>query len=408
MAYTISRTYKPSDWSIWTYNPVANKFTLDFSQLDDATKPLSATDGTITKMDARISDLSINDGSSVDGSIFAQSTPSTATVSIEVKDFTKSQANNFLAGTDIWITVKNAESVDNIWNNLGKNTPLFMGRIESFSVDVQPGTNISAISISANSYSFDDYNTLLAINTSAGLDKNVAISTAASNIGIWSSLLYADGMYPRGNVVKTYGEWIAEMFATEIRIPADYTDQRVITGPSATRSITYSPGIRDVIATTASSSFDDSEIVAATIDWSNSVAPTSVTLTNEGNSSLIWQIGSQYPGGSTYSANVDVVDTTIMNAKAVRMINYKKNFVPTKITVLLANSNQSLNWVDTTDKTFSTWLYPEKLRRIGEKVTVTLADQGFTAETVFITGRSIAVNYDSWTVTYDLWKGFTD
>lgn len=400
-------TYDSDGWKIWTYNPVSGYFILDFTKLDDATAPLSATEGTITQLSAEIASIVINEGTTTNGSIFSAPTPSTADVELELLDFVKTDANKFLAGTEIWITYTNGELYDNNYANLGRNTPIFMGKITSFAVNVEPGTNIAIVSISADSNTAEDFNTLIPINTSSGTDKNVAIQEAAATYGIYSNLvLYATTFYPRGNVVKSYGEWIAEMCATELLVPTDNTDVYSITGAIGSRSIVYKPGVRTFSRTSTSVTFDETQIIGATVDWSNGVAPTTVTLTNEGDSSIVYQKGSSTAGGYTYSADVDLVDISWMTQKGDSMVNYKKNFVPTQIRTITARTNQSIEWADS-GLTYAVYVKPKYLAKVGQRIAVTLTDQGFTAETMAVTGRRIEITPDTWITTYDLWKGFT-
>jgi hypothetical protein len=402
-------TYSSNDWNIWSYEPVAGKFLLDFSKLDDATTPLSATDGSIVIVDCEITEIMISEGTTATSGLFFDPRPSTANVVIQLKNFNKSYATKFFPGTDFWITFKNGDTANNSYKNLGTRTPIFFGKTSSFDVQVNPSSDFATISISANSIVTDQLNTLLRIDTSTGIDKNIAIEDAARALGFFCDLDGVPSFYQRGIVIKTYGEFLSEYVATGIKLPGDYVYHTSIGGTALAPNIVYEQGVRANAGshTTggASFTFNESKISSIQYDWVHADAPTGVTLTNEGNSSIVYQRGTD-GSGFMYTATVDLPDISWMEVAGNNMINYKKLFSPVSIETTLATNGKTIKWGNY-GSTFSAYLYPQGLVPIGKVLEITLAENGFTAERTVITGRTIEITPDNWNVTYNLWKGFS-
>lgn len=405
-------TYTDTDWEIWLYKPVANKFQLDFSKLDDATAPLSSTDGTIEILDCDIASISIDEGGSPTQGIFVAVTPAVANIQLQVDSFTKTDANQYFAGADIWITLKNGMAYGNVNSNLGKRTPMFMGRIRSFDVSVQPGTTIASINLNASSRTEDDLNVLMTIDTDSGSDKNVLIGDAAEALGIYSDLPISGvtTFYHRGSVTKTYGEFIAEMVATDIQIPNDRIYWTSQTGTTTSPNIAFSAGIRTISTPlrtkTIGYTHTSSKISSVQFGWDNAEAPTGVSLTNEGNSNLVYQYGSGVTGGGMYTANVDLADVSWMESVGKQYLIYKKAFVPQIIETVTARNNDTITWGDS-GNSYPALLWPINLSQVGDCVGVTLTDNGFTAEKMLVVGRTIEVQDNLWKTTYKLWKGYS-
>jgi hypothetical protein len=400
--------YSSNDWDIWSYEPVAGKFLLDFSKLDDATTPLSATDGSIVIVDCEITEIMVSEGTTATSGLFFDPRPSTANVVIQIKNFNKSYATKFFPGTDFWITFKNGDTANNSYKNLGTRTPLFFGKTSSFDVQVNPSSDFATISISANSIVTDQLNTLLRIDTSAGVDKNIAIENAARALGFFCDIDGTPGFYPRGSIVKTYGEFLTELVATSVKLPGDYVFFTSQTGTALAPNIVYEQGMRVNSGShtgTADYTFEESKISSISYDWVHAEAPTGVTLTNEGNSSIVYQRGTD-GSGFMHNATVDLPDIGWMENVGSLIINHKKLFSPISITTTLAKNGQKIRWGDY-GSTYSAYLYPLGLVPIGFKLQITVAENGFTAEKTVITGRTIEITPDNWNVTYNLWKGFT-
>lgn len=401
-------TYSSDDWNIWSYQPVAGRFILDVSKLDDAATPLSATEGSVNIVDCEITDIVITEGTTASGGVFFDVMPATANAAIQIKNFNKSDAAKFFPGTDFWITFKNGDTANNSYKNLGTRTPLFFGKTSSFDVQVDPSSDFAKISISANSIVADQLNTLMRIDTSEGIDKNVAIETAAQSLGFFCDIDGTPGFYPRGKVVKTYGEFLAELVSTSTKLPGDYVFYTSQTGTALAPNIVYEQGFRVNSGSHTGSlayTFNDSKISSISYDWVHAAAPTGVTLTNEGDSNLVYQRGTD-GSGFMHNATVDLPDISWMEGAGNAIINYKKLFAPVSITTTLATNRQKINWGDY-GFSYSAYLYPLGLVPIGNRVDITLAENGFTAEKTVVTGRTIEITPDNWNVTYNLWKGFT-
>ncbi len=408
----MAEPYKAEDWKIWTYQPVPNTFILDFSQLDDAGAPLSATEGTIEINDSLIAGITIHEGTTPTNGIFLSPTPATATIEVTMTDFTKTDSNKFLVGTEIWITFKNDEDYDNAYNNLGKNTPVFMGRIRSFDVNIQPDSNIASIRLEASSKTQDELNKLLTIDTNTASYKTTLIEAAVETYGYYIDLAFSSNyFYARSKQTKTYGEWLSEHIATTVQIPADYVWYTSQTGSHTAPNIVFENGIRsksNVLSVEYPGwDFTEADITSVELGWSNASSPTGVTLTNDANSSLVYQFGSdQSTGGGMYNATVDLSNIDDMIAAGNIMLNFNKYFTPISIETITARVGEPIVWGVQGDS-YSVTLLPRNLAFIGYAVTVTMLENGFDEEKMFIVGRTIEVTPDDWKTTYNLWKGRT-
>jgi hypothetical protein len=424
-----TQTYLTSDWKIWTYVPAPGSFILDFSQLNDSATPLSATNGTIEPLEALIAGITIREGSEISEGIFSQPTPASMSVNLIIENFTATDANKFLVGGDIWATYLNAETVDNEWNNLGKNTPVFMGRISNFNVQLTPASNYANINIESNSKTQDWLNTLVPITKNTTAAKTTLINdwlvanigTLISNRGQFSS----DFTFASTNTeIKSLGEWLDDINLCNLSIFSD--DSRpdfalLYRNPGVSNSIVFYPGINmswsGVTTSSVKNNYSESIIFDSQMDWSGNSSPTSVTLTNYFNPSIIYQYGSNLNdslNANNYSATLDVNGISDLTNIGKKMLSMTKKFQPISISTLTAQNNQQLTFraeektaVGTATK-YDTYLNPKYLNYVGQYISVTLTNYGFADEKMYITGRTIEVTPEDWTTTYNLWKGFTN
>lgn len=406
-----TQTYSTSDWKIWTYQPFNNRFILDFNQLDDASAPLSSTDGTIKTIDALIGGITITEGSSIDQGVFSNVQPASMTVSLLFKDFTAVDSRKFLVGSTIAASYRNAQTVENLmfgglW---GKTTPVFYGRISSFNVDIQPGSNFATVTIQANSYAQDNLNTQISFTKDTTTAKSALITSAANAKGIAIGL--EASAYNYANTVsesKTLGEWLSDLIVCDMTLAANnfiygwwgvhdyyYFYQNIQTLPSTVG--------------TSSFTFDDTNITDVTLDWSGANAPTGVTLTNYATPATVYQYGTDSSSaGFNYSATIDVKDITQMTTIGQKMISMVKQFAPVSIRTKTATNFQNITFKEEDFGDGSVWFVPTNLIPVGKTIQVNQPTYGFTNQKMLITGRTIEVTTDNWTTTYDLWKGFTN
>lgn len=415
-----TQTYLTEDWKIWTYVPESNSFVLDFSKLN-GTDTLGYANGSMVVSDSQVTGINLNEGGVVTSAIFTDVAPASISISLIIKNFSSYMARNYLVGTAIWVTYKNAEDIPD--NNFSLNTPIFIGRIRSFNVDIQPGSDFASVTIEATSDTEDDLNVLMSILKDNIVYKTEAIAASATTLGIDTSF-YPSTLHFGGTAVgvyetKTYGEWLADLVLCNLDVVRDDVTATGVFYTSLTRQYNYSNGIKTTTsngsAITSKATFDENIITDVELNWDGAGAPTGVTLTNDYNNTIVYQYGSTSSsstgGAFNFAATVDVKDITEMTSVGQRMISYGREFAPVSVAVKLATNYQDIDFaneylLDQGSTYREAWLYPANLLRIGDVAEITVSAYGFTDYRAIITGRTITVTPDDWTVTYNLWKGF--
>lgn len=415
-----TQTYSINDWELWTYVPLAGSFVLDFSKLNGS-DTLGATDGVMTIQNVEIGSISISEGNTVTQGIFTDPTPATMTCSIIVKNFTSTISKNYLIGTAIWLTLKNAETYND--TVFLKNTPIFMGKIRSFQVDLSPESNIANITLQASSKTQDDLNVQLNILKDNIIYKTDAISSFATAAGIPNlykpSFKQFGGTALGANEIKTYGEWVKDMVLCDLYVCRDDVTPTTLSWGATTRTYKYNTGIKTTDYSTNALSpkytFDKDTISDMTLDWDGLGSPTGVSLTNYFDSNITYKYGSSSDsaggGAVNYTATVDLKDITQMTDFGQLALFYNKTFAPIEITTVTAHNFQNVTFredtiLDTGSISRNAWLYPEKLVRIGDAIQVNMPTYGFTNYLALVVGRNIEITNDFVLTTYNLWKGF--
>lgn len=394
-----TRIYKATDWQIWTYVPEPGSFVLDFSKLDGP-DVLGTTGGSLQILDAEIASLSIVDGAEVSQGFLSELNPTQMQASLSIKNFTATDANAFFLGTDVAVTYKNESDINDAV--YGYNTPVFIGRLRSFQVEVMPGADFSNISLSASSKTEDDVNILMGIQRNSTSGKENLITAAAADLGV---LIVSPGsLYNFKNnqyEVKTIGEWFTDLQLCNMNVVCDFLNRNPATG-------VWNKFIFGVPAEieTPQVVFDESSISDVIFDWSGAGAPTGVSLTNYFQPELVYTYGisnQQSNGIVNYFATVDLKDITEMTEVGQKMVSMNKAFRPVTVTTLTAYSNQEITFSDV-----DSHLYPSNLASIPKTVSIDLPSQGFDEVPMIVTGRTLEITPDTWTTTYNLWKGFTN
>jgi hypothetical protein len=399
---TTSRTYNASDWSIWTYVPEPGAFLLDFSQLNGP-DVLGTTGGSMQIVDADIASVSLTSGSEVDQGIFLPITPMIMQASLSIKNFTATDANKFYVGTDLWLTLDNESGYSD--PDFGSTTPFFIGRIRDFSVDVMPGEDFATINLSCSSDLEDDLNTLIAVTTGTTLSKTLWVVNYASEAGIrLSPINFQSSAYSVYNFatsrreVKSYGDWLQDIYICDMTMGYDSVTPEIgpwLWGANAALSIVGTPV----------KTFGDEDISDVVFGWSGVGSPTGVNLTNYFDNELVYQFGgSSNSQNFTYSATIDVKDITQMAAVGQKMLSMNKAFRPVEVATETARTYQEITF----DDRYGVFYYPTNLAQVGDTVAIDLPDQGFSNVPMLVTGRIMEITPDTWTTTYNLWKGFTN
>jgi hypothetical protein len=427
---TATRIYKAEDWKIYVYVPESGAFTLDFSRLNGA-DVLGTTGGGLQPIEAQIANISLTEGSEITQGLFSTIEPARMNAELIIENFTASDANKFYVGSECSLFLVNptpttSYTVGAYTFSRTNETMFFYGFIESFNVDVMPGSNYATISISALSNSSRDLNTLIGVDQDVVTPKNTLI--ANTGIGNWSGTSlnnYNFGV--SGFKEKSLAEFLGDLVLCESALAADKM-QNVFSGSGQFMGgTTYKliPNQNNIIELTNSTivgtptvNFYDSDLSELNLDWSGSNAPTGVALTLESNPDITYNIGeSNSPGAFIYSANPNVKNLVQLKAVANKMLNFNKAFSPVSITTETARTFQDITF-DSQDLSFfflfptiiteTFWLKPINLANVLDTITVTNTELGYVNLPMIVTGRTIEITPDNWTTTYNLWKGFTN
>lgn len=405
-----SRTYKSSDWSIWTYKPESDSFILDFSTLN-STAVLGTTGGGLAQGDGTVTSFTLAEGAPLDYSIVPTYNPTTLSISLRKQFFTVTDMLAYQVGADIVLTLKNEEVVPG--SIYGFNTPFFFGKIRQVYVDVTSDSDFATLTIEASRKFQDDLNVLLTVSKVTGDAKTGAIGAAAAAQGCFEMSPQVSQNYTWASTTtetKPYGDYIADFNVCEMLIPRDFSFPQTYVDSAGVRTWTFYPYLSLVDSTnlnTPALTLTDSDLATIEFGWSGYEAPTAVTLTNYTTPATVYQSGTnaQNSSGSAgfYAATVDVRNITEMTTIGQRALTMNKSFRPVTVSEEYARTYQNITFTDSS----STWMLPANLLRVGDELRVNSTT--FGSDTVNkVIGRIIDVTPDNWMVTYNLWKGFTN
>ena len=175
-----TQTYLTSDWKIWTYQPTSTGFVLNVSKLDgpDVLGNSGTEFGTLQPLDCLITNLTINEGTSIDIFSVPSVSPPTLTATFIVDSFTNNELRNYYVGKRVFITHKNAQTfVDAAW---GTNSVYFEGVIQDIQVACLPGEQFTSVTISAVSGHQNVFNTQVTITKDVAVNKGDLLDLYAS------------------------------------------------------------------------------------------------------------------------------------------------------------------------------------------------------------------------------------
>jgi hypothetical protein len=117
------------------------------------------------------------------------------------------------------------------------------------------------------------------------------------------------------------------------------------------------------------------------------------------------------PGLFTYSGTVDVRNLTELTRVGNTLLEMSRKFAPMQITTVRAKTYEEITFrqIDFTihdEIEYPTWFRLKNDIAIGQQVGVELLNYGID-DSLLVTGKTHQITPDSWTITYDLWKGFT-
>lgn len=411
-----SRTYKSEDWQLWTYQPQAGSFVLDFSQLNGPDVLGNGSDG-LAVSQYGVAGVSITSGDGMDSGVVHTISPTTAFITVNVKDFTADVMNDFYVGTAVFLAVTNPTGYFNDY------TWMFYGTIESANVSVLPGADFSTITIEARAFSSNQLNADVGLTKDETTDKSTLIENAALTVDTGIQLeTSAYNFKGTARESKSLGEWLTDLALCDVMQMRDYAYlyfvEQVNIGLPSTWRLYWAYDIRMAITKatgTSAGTLDATTISDIVLDWSGAGSPTGVTLTNYTDSAIVYQYGSTESGAGSsvsYSATVDVKNLTQMTAIGQQLLAMTKAFRPIQVTTKTATNNQTLdfktiNVPGSIDATVAVNAYPENFYQIGDTITIDLPEFGIDEQDMIVIGRNIEVTPDDWKTSYTLWKGFT-
>jgi hypothetical protein len=394
-----SRIYKSTDWSIWTYVPEADSFILDFSNLN-GTDVLGSTGGGLEPLDSQITNVSLTEGGPPTDGTFFELVPMQLNAELTIRDFNISESRKFINGTTIALTLKNESDIDD--PIYGFNTPHFIGRIRSFSVNIMPGEDFATVSLNATSKLEDDLNVLMGVEKSTIYYKPEVLEPYLEALGIVFEGPYKYHYASNTFEEKTVGEWISEILSTA----ATFSYDAVQRNADDVWINIIALGTSDT-ALLDKTQFNDENISQINLDWNFSTAPTGVTLSLYEDSEINYVFGSTSQSGNgtfNYSATPDVRDLSELIEVGQFILTRKPNsYGPVELTHETAREYQEISFSDRIND--PDYLYPTNLALLGETTVVNLVSKGIIDYRTIITGRTMEITPDNWVTTYNLWKG---
>jgi hypothetical protein len=425
-----TRIYKSTDWLISTYAPEEGSFVLNFSQLNGV-DILGTTGGTLNAVEAKIASISLTEGAEISEGLFHTITPAMMNAEFVIENFTAADANKFVIGTQCALGLKNATSTST-FTYFGLDvkaenyTNFFEGFIESFSVQLDPGTNFATITMSAISKISKDLNTLIGVEKNTTSRKGELIKAANQDL-LWD---YDNDFWSFGVTEfeeKSLGDFLSDFVLCENALSRD-SCLVYSSGGIAFDSGTFIlvPIFQQFLNITSENEtqtpiieFDENNLSMIGMDWSGAGSPTGVALSLYSDSAITYNYGEpNSPGAFVFSATPDVKNLEQMQYVGNSMLDFRKEFAPITISTETARTYQDLIFklsepiyfalpgVPTLETSFH--LKPKYLAEVLETVSVTNTQLGYNDLPMIVTGRTIEITPDNWTTTYNLWKGFTN
>lgn len=424
---TRSRTYKTTDWKVWTYQPTPGVFRLDFSKWDDGSDWGLPTAGGMAEVTGKISEITINDGSRPSNGVDYSINPATAQIQLEYLTFDKSVMAEFYSGKRIAITLKHEETTYGEMIPYGRNTLFFEGVITDSSISVDPVSNISIVDIEAVDLLSVFSNLQLAVNKSFSSDKGVCISNAIADAQVAASPSNQDFMFiayattldelassfgTTGNETKTIGEWLTDFSISSVSpIINRWSFYSTSYGTPY-----YTRGFYCRTVTTAGTALYDipkTMITGVVLGEDAPKKPNTFTISNT--TGVIYQTGTSINnsmnGVNSTELTTDIPNSTQAQAIVNKINQYKSAFRPIQVSVIQARNNQTITFTDTYQTDSSTlpkmYLYPTNYLPNGKVGRFDLTSYGYTLDETksFIVGQTHTLTPDTWVTTYELLKG---
>lgn len=428
-----TKIYKASDWSIWTYVPEPYSFILDFDLLNY--EWLGSSGGSLQPVEAGISNIILQEGSTINQGLFSEITPATLTAELIIENFTVLDGDKFLVGSEIALYLENATPEEpyipiiispTTYVYRDTKTLFFEGHIDSFNVELEPGSDFATIAISAVSKSSNDLNTLIGVEKDTVTPKNTLI--ANTRVGQWSAPTFDDYNFGVTEFEeKSLGDFLGDLLLCQAGLTGDTINDDFPLDVNQTGSHIYEvkpvrkqwmflkDSTMSIEEPDVKVYYEDADISSVTLDWSGAGSPTGVALQNYSDSTETYNFGNaNTPGAFVFSGTVDVKDLAQMTVIGKKLLNFNKKFTPVQIVTETVRTFQEVEFkyqpINMTEITYDVPFYfvPNKLAKLLDIVSISNERLGISDQRMFVTGRTIEITPDNWMTTYNLWKGFTN
>jgi hypothetical protein len=408
---TTSRTYLASDWQVWTYEPVAGKFRLNFSALNGSAVLGAVGDtGGMAVLDMDISYIGLQDGERPSQSVFGIVSPGTATITASITGWDKALVQELYPGKSLAITLKNQAAID--IDVYGRNSVYFLGVISGSTFTVDPLNSVTTFNIEGLDIIGTALNQSFEVNRSTSTSKAASINAGFyANENLFDSHLSFD---PTGdfyvtfesatNETRSFGAWLEDYVQSQVAIPATYYEYAL---GNLERTIQLNPLH---VQPTSGATITGDVITNLSMQTDGSDVPTSFNLSN---STLSYSFGTSEANilslPTQYTATLDVFGAGQLSQISDRIRTYIPALSPTEITVTTATTYQPITFDNAQVGNGGQYYYPTNFWRNGTDVNVYLsflATGGVTPNYYTkIVGQSHEITPDLWQTTYQLLKG---
>jgi hypothetical protein len=406
-----SRTYLASDWQVWTYEPVAGKFRLNFSALNGSAVLGAVGDtGGMAVLDMDIAGITLQDGERPNQSVFGIVSPGTATITATATGWNKNLIQELYPGKSLAITLKNQAGID--IDVFGRNSVYFLGVISASTFTVDPINLVTTFNIEGLDILGMALNQSIAVGKSTTATKSSSLNAAlTANSNLFDSHLSIATLGDltvnyevTETVTQSLGFWLDDWIQTLLGIPATYYAyqlselKRVVDLNALHTQPTSGATITGDVITQLSMETDGADV------------PTSFNLSNSTITYNSGNIANNIFGLPVdYTATLDVNGVGQLSQIADRIKTYTQALSPTEITVTTATTYQPITFDNTQAQSGGQYYYPNNWWANGTDVNVYLdflATGGVTPNYYTkIVAQSHEITPDYWQTTYQLLKG---
>jgi hypothetical protein len=407
----VSRTYDPTDWQLWAYEPVPGKFRLDFSLLNGPDVLGAVNDvGTMAPLEIGISEIEIVEGATNTASVFAQVVGGSMTLVGQKNEWDADFFRELYDGKQVTLTIKNESLYD--LPIYGKNTPFFKGRIARTSVNIDPQSKITTFNIQADDLFSNALNVPVNVIRSSTAEKyatvQISIEEAQANNLLPSELnfSYAEGTTMNesdSDTTSNLGELLADYIEGELAtvniigwgIVSIYSGVVV----DNEYSISFAPAYSEAIVTAAGGQ-EIKNITNLTVISDGEDRPTTFNISNSTNTVNYAESNASYLSNRIgYSAQLDLRLIDIQGL-IDKLKNTTSKISPSVVEANVVRTGEQIQFFDNGN------LQPYGLLNLypgnTAKIPASILGEDYIVQ---IKARRHFIDNTNWNVTYEVWKG---